>query len=782
MRFTILFSIFLFTSLSLALPPDATKPLLTDKFRPLEEILPTPNSQRTASGAPGHSYWQQQADHEINVELDDVNQKIIGSEKITYHNNSPDSLSYLWLQLDPNFFAKDSHHRLTDTLRSATPTGFNLDKFHYKDLEGRLLEEKFDGGVTITSLTDADGKTLPHTTVKTMMRVDLPKPLAPGATYILNVAWHYTINDGTLLTERTGYEFFKKDKNYIYEIGNWYPRMCSYTDVNGWQSKQYLGDGEFALEFGNYLVNITVPDDHVVAASGLLQNPEQVLTATQRQRLKEAATATMPHFIITPDEAKKNESHQPTGKKTWTFKADNIRTFAFACSRKFIWDAQAAPAHASQNPAEPVMAMSFYPKEAEPLWSKFSTEAIIAALDVYSEHTIPFPYPTAISVNGPIYGMEYSMISFSGGRPEEDGTYSKSEKNDLLSTIIHEVGHNYFPMILNSDERRWGWLDEGLNTFLQYLTEQRWEKDFPSQRGEPRDVVPYMKSSPQVPIMTAPDSVIKLGGNAYSKPSAALNILRETILGRDLFDFAFKTYAQRWAFKRPEPADFFRTMQDASGVDLSWFWRGWFYTIDPCDIAIDNVHEYTLDSYNPAIEKAAAKKEHDELPETLSHQRNATEPKRVDTHPELKDFYSTFDDSTLLPSDREKFEKLLKELEGAKIDPKILQTKRNFYVIDFSNRGGLVMPIILKIDYTDGSSEEMRIPAEIWRFNNESVSKFLITTKEIKSLELDPHEETADIDRNNNYWPRRPIKEKLKLFQEEKKKNPMQELAKPSGK
>ena len=781
MRFTtILLSIFLFTSLSFALPPDATKPLLTDKFRSLEEILPTSNSQRTASGAPGHAYWQQQVDHKINMEIDDEKQMLQGSEKITYHNNSPDKLSYLWLQLDANLFAKDSDHRLCSSMDSGAAGGLSLDKFGYKDLEASLFEEKFDGVVAVTSLTDADGKPLLHTTVKTMMRVDLPKALEPGATFIFHVSWHYAINDGTLLPERTGYEFFKKDKNYIYEIANCYPRLCAYTDVNGWEHKQYLGDGEFALEFGNYLVNITVPDDHVVTASGTLQNPEQVLTATQRQRLKEAETATTPHFIITPDEAKANEAHHTLGKKTWTFKADNIRAFAFASSRKFIWDAQGAPHHSSSDPTKPVMAMSFYPKEAMPLWSQYSTQAIIHTLDVYSAHTVPYPYPTAISVNGPIFGMEYSMISFSGDRPEEDGTYSKAQKYQLISVIIHEVGHNYFPMIINSDERRWGWMDEGMNTFLEYLAEQSWEKDFPSTRGDARSIVKYMKSSPQKPIMTAPDSIIKMGGAFYGKPAAAFNILRETILGRELFDFSFKTYAQRWAFKRPEPADFFRTMQDASGVDLSWFWRGWFYTNDYCDIAIDDVHQYILDSRNPEIDKVVAKKEHDELPVTLSQQRNATEPKRIDSHPELKDFYNSFDEYSVLPSDREKFQELLKNLEKEKVDPSLLQTKRNFYIINFSNRGGLVMPIILKIDYTDGSTEEMRIPAEIWRFNNEKVAKFLITTKELKSL--DPHEETADVDRNNNYWPQRVIKDHLQLFQEEKKKNPMQEFAKPEGK
>ncbi|HKB91486.1 MAG TPA: M1 family metallopeptidase, partial [Opitutaceae bacterium] len=547
-------------SSSLALPPDATKAIPTDKFRSLEEILPTPNEQRSASGAPGHSYWQQRADHEISVELDDANQSITGSEKITYHNTSPDTLTYLWLQLDPNLFAKHSDTRLTSGLPRNPSGTANLEKFPYKGLEALLLQENYEGALTVDGVTDSTNQPLPHTIVKTMMRVDLPKPLAPSGTYAFNVSWHYKINDAKLLPVRTGWEYFEKDKNYIYEIANWYPRMCAYTDVNGWQHKQYLGTGEFTVEFGDYLVKITVPDDHIVSASGVLQNADQALTAAQRDRLKQAETAKAPVFVVTPEEAKANESHKPEGKKTWVFKADNIRTFAFASSRKFIWDAQGAPGHASPNPAKPVMAMSFYPIEGEPLWSKYSTQSVIHTLDVYSSHTFPFPYPTAQSVNGPIGGMEYSMICFNGPRPEEDGTYSKRTKYGLISVVIHEVGHNYFPMIVNSDERQWMWMDEGLNTFLQYLAEQRWEKEYPSQRGEPRDIVEYMTGPDQVPIMVAADSLLKVGPNAYAKPATALNILRETVLGRELFDFAFKAYAQRWEFKRPEPADLFRTM------------------------------------------------------------------------------------------------------------------------------------------------------------------------------------------------------------------------------
>ncbi|MBM3857253.1 MAG: M1 family metallopeptidase [Verrucomicrobia bacterium] len=749
-----------------------------DKFRPLAEFLPTPNDQRTASGAPGKAYWQQQADHEINVELDEDTQSLKGSETITYHNNSPDTLTYLWLELDANLFAKHSASNLTEVLSGNQTDSIHLEKFHPKTLQAELLKEKFDGSSTIDAVTDTEGKPLSFVINDTMMRIDLPTPLVPGSTLRFNISWHYRINDGTLLPVRTGYEYFKKDKNYIFEIANWYPRMCSYTDVRGWQNKAYLGVGEFSLEFGNYLVKITAPDDHIVSASGELQNPEQVLTATQRQRLKEATTAKHPVFIVTPKEAQQNETHHSSGKKTWIFKADNIRAFAFASSRKFIWDAQGAPASVCADPQKRTMAMSFYPKEAEPLWSKYSTAAVLHTLEVYTKHTFPFPYPTVNSINGPIFGMEFSMICFNGTRPEKDGTYSREKKEELIAVVIHEVGHNFFPMIVNSDEREWGWMDEGLNTFLEHLATDLWEKGFHNDRSVPRNLTKYMTGPDLVPIMTTADSLLKLGGSAYAKPAAGLNLLRDTVLGPDRFDFAFKTYANRWKFKRPEPADFFRTIGDASGRDLDWFWRGWFYSIDPCSISVDTVHQYILDTGTPSIDKLVAKKEKEDRVKTVAEIRDANIKTYAELHPELKDFYSSYDEFSVLPSEQEKFQKLLKQLEEEEIDPNILTTKRNFYVIDFSNQGGLIMPIPLKLDYSDGTSEEFQIPAEIWRTNNQKVSKLLITNKELKSVQVDPHEELPEIHRDLNFWPRQLVKDHFQFQLEEKKKNPMQELEK----
>ncbi len=746
----------------------------SDKFRQLEEILPTPNEQRAASGAPGRAYWQQRADYGIKVELDDVNHTITGAETVTYHNNSPDTLQYVWLQLDQNIWAKNSASYTTQT----APT---LDRVPFSTIDNMLARRDFDGGDKITAVLDAKGAPLHYIIVDTMMRIDLPAPLASGQTVTFSVDWHYNINDARKVGGRTGYEFFPADGNYIYEIAQWFPRMAAYNDVSGWQHKQFLGAGEFTLEFGNYRVAITAPDDHIVAATGVLQNPQDVLSATERQRLAEARTAKQPTLIVTPDEARANESHKPAGKKTWVFAAENVRDFAFASSRKFIWDAQGHDVAGNR-----VMAMSFYPKEGNPLWERYSTQAIIHTLNVYSRYSFNYPYPIAQSINGPVGGMEYPMICFNGPRPLPDGTYPASAKYGLISVVIHEVGHNYFPMTVNSDERQWTWMDEGLNTFLQYLAEQEWETGYPSQRGEPKNITAYMASANQVPIMTNSDSLLQFGNNGYSKPATALNVLRETVLGRELFDYAFKQYAQRWKFKRPMPADFFRTMEDASGVDLDWFWRGWFYTTEHVDISIERVRLFRLDSLDPDVEKTEQRAERAAQPETLSQQRNKPLPKRADEYPSLRDFYNDYDALVVTEQDREQYQKFLQTLTER--ERQLLKLGMNFYVVDLKNIGGLVMPVILQIEYADGTQEELRIPAEIWRLNNFEVSKLIMTPKEVRAITLDPHLETADVDMANNSFPRRPVKSRFQLFKDaQTPTNPMQQLerkqapAKPSN-
>jgi hypothetical protein len=746
-----------------------------DTFRQLEEILPTPGTTRTASGAPGPAYWQQRADYVIDVSLDDERRRLTGAETVTYHNHSPDELRYLWFQLDQNVFAPDAEGHLIQEAPSFDRGDDEDARFSFRGFRRLLAMKTFEGGYDIRSVTDGRGNDLPHTIVRTMMRIDLPQPLAPGESTTVRIEWAYNINDAKAIRARCGYEFFEDDGNAIYEIAQWFPRLACYTDVNGWHHKQFLGRGEFTLELGDYLVRITVPSDHVVAATGVLQNPGDVLDPLWRQRLEVAASAETPVFVITPEEAKANEASASNSTKTWEFRAENVRDFAWASSRKFIWDAMGVEI----EDGTPVMAMSFYPNEGEPIWSRFSTQAVAHTLEVFSKHTFPYPYPVAISVNGPVGGMEYPMICFNGPRPEKDGTYTKRDKYGLIGVVIHEVGHNWFPMIINSDERQWTWMDEGLNTFVQLLAQEAWEKDYPSRRGHARDIVEFMKSSDQVPIMTNSESLHQFGNNSYAKPATALNILRETILGRELFDFAFKEYCRRWKFKRPQPADFFRTMEDASGVDLDWFWRGWFYTTDHVDIAIDRVRLYEMDTRNPEIDKparAAAKEAETPRPITTLRDEEAGIERRTDRFPELIDFYNTWDeDEDILPSEKKSYEEFLESLEPWE---RTLLDERDwrFYVVDFSNPGGLVMPILLWIEYTDASSEEIRIPAEIWRKNCETVSKLFVTEKEIRSIEIDRALETADVDRSNNFWPARPVKSRFQLFKEKEQKNPMQQL------
>jgi hypothetical protein len=756
--------------------PAQGSPSDTDKFRQLEEILPTPNGTRAASGAPAPGYWQQTADYVIDVELDDENQRIIGSETIHYTNHSPDTLTYLWLQLDNNMMHPGSAATLSATAPEIGET------MPFADLARLLLEQEFDGSVHLGRVETAAGQALPHTVVGTVMRIDLPAPLSSGESIDLSIDWSFAIGDAKINLWRTGYEHFEDDDNYIYEIAHWFPRMVSYTDVHGWHHKQFIGDGEFTLEMGDYEVRITVPEDLVVAATGVLQNPEEVLTETQRRRLREAQDSGKPIFIITPEEARANESSRAKRKKTYVYRAEQVRDFAFAASRKFIWDAQL---HDQQG--NHVWAMSFYPNEAEPLWSLYSTHAVIHTLEVYSRYTFNYPYPTAISVNGPVGGMEYPMICFNGPRPLKDGTYYREEgdvdgddetwlktKYGLIGVIIHEVGHNFFPMIVNSDERQWTWMDEGLNSFLEYLAEREWEEEFPSTWLEPATVVDYMKSADQVPIMSNSESLLQFGNNAYAKPTVALNILRESILGRELFDFAFKEYARRWMFKRPMPADFFRTMEDASGVDLDWFWRGWFYTTDHTDIAVTGVRRYVLDTNDPQVEKEKQRL-HDEeqTPASLTEIRNRVITKRIERFPELRDFYNAFDPYDVTPQDLEAYQEFLEDLENW--EKRVLDADPTIYVFEFANVGGLVMPIVLEVEYDDGETEEIRIPAEIWRRNDKKVSKMLFAPTDIVRLTVDPHREFADVDLSNNSWPARPVTSRFQLFKKKLEPSPMQE-------
>ncbi|WP_205504644.1 M1 family metallopeptidase [Rufibacter psychrotolerans] len=752
--------------LSLAAPALAQENIDKSKFRQLGQELPTPNTYRTASGAPGHDYWQQRADYNIKAELNDDNQSLTGSETITYTNLSPDVLTYLWVQLDQNIFEKNSMTNLTRTNRIPDKPTFGVAE--------ALAEQTFDGGYKIKAVKDANGKALPYTINFTMMRIDLPQPLKPKQSVKFSIDWFNYINDQRKQGGRGGYEFFPEDGNYEYQMAQWFPRMAVYDDVNGWQHKQFLGTGEFALPFGDYKVSLTVPADHVVASTGELQNTD-VLTSTQRSRLAQAQKANKPVLIVTPEEALRAEKNKAKGKKTWTFVAKDVRDFAWASSRKFIWDAMNVNVEGKNT-----MAMSYYPKEGNPLWGQYSTEVVAHTLKTYSKFTIPYPYPVAISVHGAVGGMEYPMISFNGGRPEKDGSYTERTKYGMISVIIHEVGHNFFPMIINSDERQWTWMDEGLNTFVQFLTEQEWQRDYPSSRGEPRNMVTYMKmdKSLQQPIMTNSESITQLGNNAYGKPATALNILRETVMGRKLFDYAFKEYCRRWAFKHPMPADFFRTMEDASGTDLDWFWRGWFYTTDHVDQELTGVKWYTVDTRNPEVENAKRRQEINAAPKSLSQQRNLQDiPKTlVEKKPELNDFYNTYDPLAVTEESKAQYQKYLQSL--APEERALLEKGLHFYEVGIKNNGGLVMPVVMQMNFQDGTSDIVRIPAEIWRYNDQEITKVFVTEKPVANFVLDPFQETADIDLNNNSYPQRQQPSRFELFKEQPRgitPNPMQQ-------
>ncbi|MGB0521545.1 MAG: M1 family metallopeptidase [Flammeovirgaceae bacterium] len=733
------------------------------KFRQLWEELPTPNNYRTASGAPGHEYWQQRADYEIDVELDEEKHRITGKEKITYTNNSPDELRYIWVQLDQNMRAPDS-----DTYK--TSTGKIRDKMTWRGMQRTMGYPDYDGGHKIQSVTDAKGNKLPYTIVSTMMRVDLPQAVKKGDTFVFNIEWYYNINDRNLMGGRGGYETFE-DGNTLYTITQWFPRMAVYDDVNGWQHKQFLGRGEFTLPFGDYKVNITVPADHIVASTGELQNAQDVLTKKQRDLFEKSKKSNKPVIIVSQKEVEAKEKTRATDKKTWTYHAENVRDFAFGSSRKFIWDAMGVAIE-----GKTVMAMSYYPKEANPLYETYSTEVVAQTLKTYSKYTIPYPYPVAISVEAS-NGMEYPMICFNYGRPEKDGTYSERIKYGMIGVIIHEVGHNFFPMIINSDERQWTWMDEGLNSFVQHLTEQEWEEGYPSRRGPAHKIVNYMKGSKKgmVPIMTNSESIPQFGNNAYGKPATALNILRETVMGRELFDYAFKEYCRRWAFRHPQPADLFRTMEDASGMDLDWFWRGWFYTTDNVDISLEGVTFYEIDTKNPDVEKPKLMAIRDAKPAYIADTRNKDMKKVVEENKNLADFYNSYDPLAVTKTDRERYQKYVESL--GEEEKELIKSGTYFYELELKNIGGLIMPVIVELEYEDGSKEIKRFPAEIWRMNNEHIFKIIHTTKKVKQFTLDPLLETADTDVENNYFPPKPVESRFEIYKRNsrKRENPMQQ-------
>ncbi len=749
-----------------------------NKFEELGTILSTPNEQRTASGAPGVKYWQQRADYDIKCKLDEKKLELSGAETITYYNNSPDPLNYIWLQLDENQHnnLNNANYQTSTTMPKVAGTAA-LERAESTDVDNGY-------GDKILSITDALGKDMTYTINKTMMRIDLPADLKSGQHLVFNIKWTYKISDRLTLGGRGGYEFFPADGNYLFTMTQWYPRLCVYSDFQGWQTHQFTGRGEFALTFGNFKVQMTVPADHVIGGTGECINYAAVLTPGQLARYNQAKTSNVPVEIVTLDEAKKREANPSTATKTWVFQATNVRDFAWTASRKFVWDAMGQDVEGKK-----VMCMSYYGKEAYNLWRKYSTRLVAHTVKTYSSFTFPYPYPVAQSVEAS-NGMEYPMICFNNGRTQPDGTYSESTKNGMIGVIIHEVGHNFFPMIVNSDERQWSWMDEGLNSFVEYLTEELWDNKFPSKKGAAYTQVDYMRlpKNELEPIMSNSENIVRFGPNAYTKPATGLNILRETIMGRKLFDFAFKQYARRWEFKHPTPADFFRTMEDASGESLAWFWRGWFYGTDACDISLDSVKvaRANLDpnarpvfAFGPGG-PAAASPNKVAAPvvnsyEDISKIRNREDKTinfYVDRDTVVRDFYWKYDRG-LASVDSSKFRDMTKAKTMADRAPepftdedKAKYANKFFYELNFSNKGGLVMPIIVQFTYTDGTKKIDRIPAQIWRLNENHVSKFYVQDKEVASIQLDPYRETCDIDESNNYWGKLPEASKFQVFKQ----------------
>ena len=718
-----------------------------NKFRQMKDVLATPNETRTASGAPGYAYTQQQVDYVMNIRLDENTNQIFGDEKITYHNNSKDHLEYLWLQLDQNMRAKDS--KTPDAKSEGFETPFNGPITFAKN----HLKERFDGGFNIDYVKHEDGSDLSHLINRTMMRINLSKPLAPGEVFKFSIKWHYNINDINIDGGRSGLETFP-DGNNNYTIAQFHPRLCVYDNVEGWQNMQFWGRSEFALEFGDFDVKITVPADHILEATGDLQNPKDVLTKTQQKRMKIASKSFKdPVFIVTQEEADIAGAQKSTKEKTWHFVANRVRDFAFASSRKYIWDAMAVNIN-----GRAVMAISLYPKEGNPLWEEHSTRVVANSLEEYSKLTFDYPYSKAVSVHSERQGMEYPMICFNYGRPNPDGTYSERLKRGMIGVITHEVGHNFFPMIVNSDERQWTWMDEGINSFVETLAELDYDPNFITG-NLPKDIVPYMGGDQDYisPIMSHGDYVFKFGPNAYTKPAAGLYMLRQTIMGPELFDYAFRTYSQRWMFKHPTPADFFRTMEDASAMDLDWFWRGWFYTTDYTDIGIKDVKQFYLTNTPTQGAVDTAKRYNmnlDDYGGKLIYFAEAQDGKMPDDAMSASDFKSLTDYLATLPES---------EKANFKDAPKY------FYEVTFEKPGGLVMPIILEISYEDGTTERQTFPAEIWRYNEWEVKKVFRTDKVITGLSVDPDLETADVDTTNNAWPKKVEDSNFDKFKEKVK-------------
>lgn len=690
-----------------------------DYFKPLDSEIPEPNLYRSADGQPGPSYFQQKVDYAIEVELNDEERSISGQELITYYNNSPNTLDFLWLQLDQNIHSEEGVKELIQNQAISDP-------LEEKDLK-KVVKKPFDSDFKIVWVKGKNGERLNYHVNNTLMRVTPEEAIPPNGKYEFRVSWSYVINDVNKVGGRSGYEVLD-DGNAIFAIAQFYPRMALYNDLLGWELRQYLGQAEFGLEFGDFDVSITLPGGYLVGATGIHVNKEEMFSPLTIQKIDEALKSNKPVEIISKEEAIARGKMKIQEKKTWNFRAEKVRDFAFASSRKFIWEAKGVEIGDKR-----ILAQAMFPPEADPLWNDLVVDVAAHTLVHHSKHTFDYPYPSALAIHINHGGMEYPMICFNGRRPDKNGEYSEYIKNRLIGLIIHEVGHNFFPMIVNSNERQWTWMDEGINSFLEYLAEKEWDPEFPSRRGPPKTVKKYMGMDPQSvsTVMTPAELVRNKGLNGYWKPSAAFNILREVVLGKDEFDFALKTYAERWKFKHPSPGDFFRTMNNASGTDLNWFWRGWFFTKDHVDISIDSVTWLKVENNKPYMGEYV-------VPDIgISEEASMTDlyTFRITEGKDAIEYYRTY----------------MKETWDIKAEKDF-----HIYQLHFQNLGGIPMPILFRINYADGTTEDMKFPAEVWRKDNREFVKAIIRSKEVKGFIIDPEEKSADLLIRNNYWPRNP--------------------------
>ena len=522
------------------------------------------NIYRSGNGAPGPNYWTNQADYVIKASLDTAQKEITGMVTVTYTNNSPDELNYLWLQLDQNIYKKDSRGSLTSPVN-----GCRYGKQNYT--QGYIIK-------SVKLIQNSDASSVQYIVNDTRMQIILPHLLkAHGDKVEIEIEYSFTIPE--LGLDRMGY--MQTEKGIIYELAQWYPRLEVYDDIIGWNTLPYLGMGEFYLDYGSFDYYLTVPRDQIVVGSGILQNPEEVLTQDEIKRLDEASKSDKRVFIIKANELK-NQQMRPAGKEnlTWHFKMENSRDVSWACSNSFIWDA----ARINLPGSRPCLAMSVYPDESftDTTWGR-ATEYVKATIEINSKLWYEYPYPVAVNVAGVVGGMEYPGIVFCD---------CKAKKNELWEVTTHEFGHTWFPMIVGSNEREYAWMDEGLNTFINiYSTIYFNNSEFKPRGNDAREMVAFLsKKNPQT-IMTYPDNFImqNFGLNAYYKPSLGLYMLRNYILDSARFDYAFRTYINRWAYRHPSPNDFFRTINDAAGENLNWFWKEWFFENWTLDQAVKNV-------------------------------------------------------------------------------------------------------------------------------------------------------------------------------------------------